>query len=374
MENLRDAEPLLIKLLQAVPKHHSARLELGSLYEQQSRFDEAIAQYKQIPPGSADYWRAESQIAQILTAEEKFDQAETHHQASLNACRKRAAYKPAEGAQILIRWATNDLGRQRYAAARAKLREAIELIPNYSVPYRELGFVLYKERRQQEAIASLERSANLNPDDPITYRYMGATWAVLGDWNKAADAFRKALLLYPSDAESLDGLITVLLKLGRYDEVILEVEDAIASRPDDTLHVPFLLGLGEALSKRGEWERAIATFRRAVDLSPDSLDAVNQLAWTLATTPDDRFRNGPEANEVAQPLEKDESNSIYFDTIAAVRAENGRWDEAIDWENKAITAAQKNSQPTRIEEFKGRLSLYQQKQPFRTPAAPAASP
>ncbi len=365
MGNLRDAEPLLVKLLQAVPKHHSARLELGSLYEQQNRLDAAIAEYKQIPPGSPDYWRAESQIAQILTAQEKFDQAEPHHQASLAACRKRGDYKPAEGAQILIRWATSDLGRKEYASARAKLREAIELMPNYSVPHRELGFVLYKELRQQEAIASLERSAKLNPDDPVTYRYMGATWAVLGNWNKAADAFRKALLLYPSDAESLDGLITVLLKLGRYDEVILEVEDAIASRPDDTLHVPFLLGLGEALTKRGEWERAIATLRRAVDLSPNSLDAVNQLAWTLVTSPEDRFRNGPEATEIARPLETDETNGIYLDTVAAVRAENGQWDEAIEWEKKAVSAAQKASQPARAQEFQQRLELYQQKKPYR---------
>jgi tetratricopeptide (TPR) repeat protein len=190
-------------------------------------------------------------------------------------------------------------------------------------------------------------------------------------WDKGADAFRKGLLLNPADAECLDGLITVLLKMGRYDEVISEVEDAIAARPDEALHVPFLLGLAEALQSRGDWERAIATIRRAVDQAPDSKDARNQLAWALATAPDERWRDGAEGAEVARPLEADIENSIYLDTLAAVRAELGQWEQAIDFEERALAVARKEGRADRVADFENRLELYRQQKPYRSPTGEA---
>jgi tetratricopeptide (TPR) repeat protein len=367
--NLREAEPLLKKALEVAPSNHAARFQWAILCEQQGRFDEALALYQEIPRSAPEYWRAENQVAQILTNTGKFDQSLPHHRAAFEACQKSRGYQPGYGAQVLVCWANAQIGKEDFDDAATKLRQAINLAPGLAMAHRELGFVLYKQQKLQDAMASLEKSQKLDENDPITYRYFGATWGALGNWEKSADAFRQALLLYPSDAQSLDGLITALLKQGRYDEVIEEMEDAMAARPDETLHVTFLLGLAEALGSRGDNPRALATLKRAVELAPDSKDAANQLAWFLSTCPDDQIRSGTQAMDAAKILADDEDNSIYLDTRAAVHAELGQWDQAIQLATKAVDISRSKSLNNRLAEFQQRLDLYKKHLPYRAPIA-----
>ncbi|MBY0589463.1 tetratricopeptide repeat protein [bacterium] len=370
--NLREAEPLLRKLLDIVPSHHAARFALALLCEKQGRGADAIDLYQQIPRTYADYWQAEVQIGQILTAQGEFKEAVAHYQAALEAFKKLPQTQPMVAAQILVRWANAEMGREDFARAEQLLVDAVAIGPTFAGAQRELGFVLFKEHRHEEAAAALEKARQLDPNDPITYRYLGANSGALGQWEKSADAFREGLLLLPSDAQSLDGLITSLLRLERYDEVIDEIEDAMAARPDETMHISFLSGLAEALCSRGEWPRGIATLERAVDLAPESKDVANQLAWVLATSPDDQTRNGTKALQAAKILSDEEKNSIYLDTLAAVHAELGQWDLAMEKAQQAITAASSDGQSKRIPEFQERLEMYRNHQPYRTssPAAP----
>src|SRR5262249_6377356 len=49
--------------------------------------------------------------------------------------------------------------------------------------------------------------------------------------------------------------------------------------------------LGLALQQKGDLEGAIAAFGRAVELNPRSAPAHNDLAWVLATCPDPKLRD-----------------------------------------------------------------------------------
>src|ERR1035441_8998567 len=53
------------------------------------------------------------------------------------------------------------------------------------------------------------------------------------------------------------------------------------------------------LSGRGDFAGAIARYRRALEIDPYLVEALNNLAWLLATCPEASMRNGPEAVQLA---------------------------------------------------------------------------
>ena len=54
------------------------------------------------------------------------------------------------------------------------------------------------------------------------------------------------------------------------------------------------------LSAKGDFPGAIARYRRALELDPNLVEALNNLAWLLATCPDASLRNGAEAVQLAK--------------------------------------------------------------------------
>src|SRR6185503_11010223 len=58
--------------------------------------------------------------------------------------------------------------------------------------------------------------------------------------------------------------------------------------------------LAVALAGNAQWARAIEHHREAIRLQPDAPHSRVQLAWLLATAPDDKLRNGAEAVVLAK--------------------------------------------------------------------------
>ncbi len=68
------------------------------------------------------------------------------------------------------------------------------------------------------------------------------------------------------------------------------------------------------------------------------VDAMNALAWTLATAPEDKLRDGALALTWAEKAVASKPHPAFVDTLAAAQAELGRWDEAVATEKKAAAA------------------------------------
>lgn len=75
--------------------------------------------------------------------------------------------------------------------------------------------------------------------------------------------------------------------------------------------------------RRGDFHAGEIHFRNAVRISPENLTARNELAWFLATCPDDTIRNGREAVALAESLVKKSRRINWLDTLAAAYAEIG---------------------------------------------------
>jgi uncharacterized protein len=87
-------------------------------------------------------------------------------------------------------------------------------------------------------------------------------------------------------------------------------------------------------------------------------------AWILSTHPNEKRRNGKLALSKINEIDNDYYDlQSYYQTFAAVAAENGDFDAAVKWQNKAIDDAKELEIPLDISEQ--RLASYLNKLPWR---------
>src|SRR5260221_71516 len=157
--------------------------------------------------------------------------------------------------------------------------------------------------------------------------------------------------------------VTTLLFLGLLLILAAPTQGQSPTTADDYYNRGILRG------KIGDLEAAVTEYRKYIELEPRNADGYGKLAWVLATVSKDSIRDGTKAVEYARKaaeLTKWE-NAGALDTLAAAYAEAGNFDEAVKWENKALSFAEfvKNLG----DEARKRLELYTARQPYHERAA-----
>lgn len=132
-----------------------------------------------------------------------------------------------------------------------------------------------------------------------------------------------------------------------------------------------------------DFRRAKAWYQRAAT-SEDPWSS-NNLAWFLATCPDESMHNGEMAVELARRAlklitelaqeEEEQQPWSMIDTMAAALARNGEFKEAELWQKRSIDLLAKDTEVEAAErqklesEFQTRLKLYQKQTPYAEPEA-----
>ncbi len=120
---------------------------------------------------------------------------------------------------------------------------------------------------------------------------------------------------------------------------------------------------GDAKLNIGQHREAVADYEKAYELDSKEPGVLNNLAWTLATSPDDDVRNGDRAVELAtEACELTEFKLAHMlSTLAAAHAEVGDFETAQEWSRKAAELNDEVNQ-SQIEE---ELASYQRGEPWR---------
>jgi tetratricopeptide (TPR) repeat protein len=178
-------------------------------------------------------------------------------------------------------------------------------------------------------------------------------------------ALASAAVLYlvfwpPVDVESYLRRGEALYDEREYEKAIAQFDAAIRLVPSFA-HAH--LRRAECYAALGAFDRAVAGYREAIRLSPGNPDAHNCLAWTLATCPDGRYRDGAAAVEHGKRACELEDNPLFWGTLGAAFAEAGRFGEAVEWQERASAhpAYPRGAVKTGAE----RLKLYRQGRAWR---------
>ena len=193
---------------------------------------------------------------------------------------------------------------------------------------------------------------------------LGHALMARGDVEGAIPHFRKALELGPETAEYHTDLGIALAKKHQLGEAIPHFERALQLSPDAADAHYYL---GKALVIEGRGAEGLAHWKLALSKDPDNLQVLNDTAWVLATSRDDALRNGAAALPLAEQAVQltSESEPAILGTLAAVYAEMGRFDKAIELEQRAAERATQQGKAALAQNLSARLALYQDKTPIR---------
>ena len=137
------------------------------------------------------------------------------------------------------------------------------------------------------AIAAFEDATRHDPDYAIAWAALGGAYGLKGNFmsmpemvHKAIDLERRALAIDPELADAHMWLGSGLLTLGRVDEAIAELREALRLEPDNgQAHQ----GLARALwIGKGDFAAAIPEFERSIELNPEAGYSYLQLSLLLA--------------------------------------------------------------------------------------------
>ncbi|HEV2913504.1 MAG TPA: tetratricopeptide repeat protein [Pyrinomonadaceae bacterium] len=156
-------------------------------------------------------------------------------------------------------------------------RKTIELNPDYTDAYNNLGVLLLRDRAlYAEAEALFRKAIELKPDYASAYNNLGVLLSKdAAHYAEAEAAYRKAIELKPDYANAYNNLGLLLSKdAARYAEAEAAYHKAIELKPDD-FHAYYNLGM--LLGDTALYAKAEAAYRKAIELKPDYFNAHRNL-------------------------------------------------------------------------------------------------
>ncbi|MCP1316181.1 glycosyltransferase [Halomonas sp. 707B3] len=144
--------------------------------------------------------------------------------------------------------------------------------PDNAAAWRRLGVIQMRKGRLHEAIASLETSGQLNPNEHNNLAWLGYTHTLLGNMAQAQKYLNSVLEDNPQHLQALIGLVALQFHSGQHALTLETLETAEALSPDN----PELLEYkAQNLMKLARYEEALDVYHHILEQSPDNVRAWN---------------------------------------------------------------------------------------------------
>ncbi|MFQ6021537.1 MAG: adenylate/guanylate cyclase domain-containing protein [Acidiferrobacterales bacterium] len=137
-----------------------------------------------------------------------------------------------------VHWVLGEvhLFSKHHAEAIEEVEKAIALDANHADAYGLLALTLHYAGTPKDSVALMEKAMRLNPRYPLDYLYvLGEIYFTLGRYDKAIDAFERALERNPVAQRPRMWLAASYAHAGRIDDAEWEVEQLVTLAPDFSL-------------------------------------------------------------------------------------------------------------------------------------------
>ena len=221
------------KAVQLAPNNAEAHSNLCNALDEQEysaldmkgNFDRAISECRraiQLNPTSAE---AYNNLCNVIgnRSEQRIAHPNDRNEGT-TACRKAISLKadyaePHKNLADFYRLSGDDAqekadavsANRYYQLATAEYRSAVSIKPSYRDAHAALGAILYQTNNPDDAIAELNKAAEVDPNYYVTFYWLGNVYLYeKKEYNPAAENFRKSLALKPDLAFAEYGLSVAL--------------------------------------------------------------------------------------------------------------------------------------------------------------------
>jgi tetratricopeptide (TPR) repeat protein len=126
----------------------------------------------------------------------------------------------------------------------------------------------------EKAAREFEHATQVDPDNPVSYYYLGNSYCKLGIYNEAVKSYKKAISKKSKYADALFKLSLAYNKLGLLEEAIKITRRLIAIRPN---MITAYRNLGTLYSASGNYKDALTTLIQSLKIEPDNSDIRSSL-------------------------------------------------------------------------------------------------
>jgi tetratricopeptide (TPR) repeat protein len=254
---------------------------------------------------------------------------------------------------------------QHWANSEDLFSNSLRVAPNNATAHHFLGVLLDSRGKTNEAFVHFTKAVECNPDNVNARCGLGYALMSRNQFAEAAQQYEAALLVEPDRAKAHYGLADTLLKMGRPQQALEHYAQALKYQPD--IAGAYYQWGTAMLSGKQDTKVALDYLKAAVRFAPDWAMPLNTLAWTLATHPDAKFRDGNEAVKLATravTVTRGKDAGL-LDTLAASYAEAGKFPNAVYAINRAIQVAAAAKDTNSIAEFQTHLKSFEAQKPWR---------
>jgi tetratricopeptide (TPR) repeat protein len=201
------------------------------------------------------------------------------------------------------------------------VKKALSLEPNSAEAHGAQGEVFEAQGRDKDAIAAYQQAKTLAPDDWRWPMSLGVAEYRQGDLNEAISELQRAIDLAPENAMAFFDLSIAHRQSGQLEQARKDLDRSISLDPTASKYA----ALGSLLLFEGQFDKAAAMERKAIELNPDNYQAYEDLgaAYSWSGTNRDKavqaYRKAIELEEADHAKRQDPGQvATLADDYAAV--------------------------------------------------------
>jgi len=346
-----------------------------------AHYDKAV----ELAPGDKDIRRARG-LFHLLG--ENYAAAESDLQAAIEADPEDSSLHEALGLALMM--------DEKLEAAQQAFDRALKLEPDSASALLQRARLRALRGDRPEAIADLDKAIGIAPDEALLLVLRARIHQQSGDSDRAAADLERVLEKTPDHPAALELRALIAADRQDYAAAIRDFRRLVAQRQDDVALIgqlgmlylmakqprqaikrfsraleidensfPCRRGRSDAEISIGDHAAALGDLEKALAIQPDDPGVLNNLAWLLATSPDEAIRDGQRAIELATKACEITTwkQPHIISTLAAGYAETGDYEKARTYSQQAVES--EDGAPEVKQQLEGELASYRAGKPWR---------
>jgi tetratricopeptide (TPR) repeat protein len=307
------------KISKDSPEYLDAKLTLAQIFFKENNLAQAEEALGEILQSGPDNYQAQKLMGNVMAQKGDFEKSKIFYQSLIDA-----APNNPEG---LILMGLMNQRQHRFDLAVKNFEKAMAIPPQRVDVFSYLIASLISNRQIDAAVARcddmLEKTNNNPSAQSLIYHLKGKAYLAGKNIKEAEKSFKTSISVNPDFLSPYYSLAGLYFRSGRTDAAVAQYESAVGK--DIQQEVPHMM-LGIIFSMKQQWDLAEFHYRKAIDMKPGFIPAINNLAYLLA----DKNKNLDEALRLAQKArEQMPDDPRIKDTLGWVYVKLGFYDQAI---------------------------------------------